>query len=262
MAGWRYNEKSMISFFRKIRFQLAADNQPASPAGRFFKYSRYAIGEIVLVVIGILIALQINNWNEDRKEELEERKILSNLHDEFNENLTNLKFKDSILQTTIVNLEVLFEELRSPETTFNGTSLDSILSRALNSPTWIPSEYVLNGLESSGNLTKLRNEHLKKLLFEWARFYSELDETQQMIETTNSQFIGYIKDNGSLRNVDVQNATFAYEKSLLVDNNEHLLSDPVFENYIDDKLYVLHNAKIQFKKAESIIISILRETQY
>ena len=50
----------MTPFFRKIRWRLAQDNQ-------FFKYSRYAIGEIVLVVVGILIALAINNWNEQRK---------------------------------------------------------------------------------------------------------------------------------------------------------------------------------------------------
>ena len=49
----------MLHLFRKIRYRLAEDNQ-------FLKYSRYAIGEIVLVVIGILIALQINNWNEER----------------------------------------------------------------------------------------------------------------------------------------------------------------------------------------------------
>ena len=49
----------MINFFRKTRKRLADDN-------KFFKYSRYAIGEIVLVVIGILIALSINNWNEER----------------------------------------------------------------------------------------------------------------------------------------------------------------------------------------------------
>ena len=49
----------MINFFRKIRRKLADQNQ-------FVKYSRYAIGEIVLVVIGILIALSINNWNEER----------------------------------------------------------------------------------------------------------------------------------------------------------------------------------------------------
>lgn len=50
----------MINFFRRIRKKLADDNQ-------FLKYSRYAIGETVLVVFGILIALQINSWNEQRK---------------------------------------------------------------------------------------------------------------------------------------------------------------------------------------------------
>ena len=48
----------MIPFFRKIRKKMADDNQA-------LKYIRYAIGEIVLVVIGILIALQINNWNKE-----------------------------------------------------------------------------------------------------------------------------------------------------------------------------------------------------
>ena len=62
----------MIPFFRRIRKQLADDNQ-------FLKYSRYAIGEIVLVVIGILIALQINNWNEENKTNKLETKILKEL---------------------------------------------------------------------------------------------------------------------------------------------------------------------------------------
>ena len=52
----------MIKFFRKIRQQLLVEN-------KFSKYLLYAIGEIILVVIGILIALQINNWNEVRKTE-------------------------------------------------------------------------------------------------------------------------------------------------------------------------------------------------
>lgn len=50
----------MISFFRKIRRKLLAEN-------RVTRYLVYAVGEILLVVIGILIALQVNNWNEERK---------------------------------------------------------------------------------------------------------------------------------------------------------------------------------------------------
>jgi hypothetical protein len=62
----------MLTFFRKIRWRLAQDN-------KFLQYSRYAIGEIVLVVIGILIALQINNWNERRKNNLKESLLVNNI---------------------------------------------------------------------------------------------------------------------------------------------------------------------------------------
>ena len=67
----------MLPFFRKIRWRLAQDN-------RFLKYSRYAVGEIVLVVIGILIALYINNWNEQRKEEAMIQEILEEIVQDLN----------------------------------------------------------------------------------------------------------------------------------------------------------------------------------
>jgi len=67
----------MIKFFRKIRQNLLMENK----TGKYFKY---AVGEIVLVVIGILIALQINNWNEKRKLQNETNTYL-------NQKLENLK---------------------------------------------------------------------------------------------------------------------------------------------------------------------------
>jgi len=70
----------MLPFFRKIRYRLAKDNQ-------FLTYSRYAVGEIVLVVIGILIALQINNWNEERKIRVLEKETLV----EILENITEIE---------------------------------------------------------------------------------------------------------------------------------------------------------------------------
>lgn len=62
----------MIKFFRKIRQNLLRNN-------KFSKYLLYAIGEIVLVVIGILIALQINNWNQQRISTEYEKKLLTEL---------------------------------------------------------------------------------------------------------------------------------------------------------------------------------------
>ncbi len=62
----------MIKFFRHIRKNLLMEKKTS-------KYFKYAIGEIILVVIGILIALQINNWNEERKNRVVETQLLENL---------------------------------------------------------------------------------------------------------------------------------------------------------------------------------------
>lgn len=66
----------MIKFFRNVRHTLINE-------GKTSKYLKYAIGEIILVVIGILIALSINNWNEQRKNNIEEKAILESLDENF-----------------------------------------------------------------------------------------------------------------------------------------------------------------------------------
>lgn len=73
----------MIKFFRKIRHKLVVDN-------KFTKYLLYAIGEIVLVVIGILIALQINTWNDNRNSKTKEIEILRKLNVDLNNNRDEL----------------------------------------------------------------------------------------------------------------------------------------------------------------------------
>ena len=70
----------MIKFFRKIRQKLLTEN-------KFSKYLIYAIGEILLVIIGIFIALQINNWNELRKSEKQIISVLKEVHSEVADNI-------------------------------------------------------------------------------------------------------------------------------------------------------------------------------
>jgi hypothetical protein len=72
----------MAKLFRKIRRKLLLRKE-------FIAYLKYALGEIILLVIGILLALEVNNRNEYRKNRLKEKEILHQLHDEFSENLEN-----------------------------------------------------------------------------------------------------------------------------------------------------------------------------
>ena len=68
----------MIKLFRNIRKSLLLENKTS-------KYLKYAIGEIILVVIGILIALSINNWNQQRILEKQSQQVLLNLREEIKE---------------------------------------------------------------------------------------------------------------------------------------------------------------------------------
>ena len=74
----------MIPFFRRIRQKLANDNQ-------FLKYSRYAIGEILLVAIGILLAFQANQWKEDNEEQELEIKLLTEIQNGLKSDLIDVK---------------------------------------------------------------------------------------------------------------------------------------------------------------------------
>ena len=88
-------------FFRKIRQQLLNEN-------KFSKYFLYAIGEILLVVIGILIALAINNQNAQRKEIEQEQIILKQLKEDYKANLAQLDNKIEMRHEIIAqSLEIL-----------------------------------------------------------------------------------------------------------------------------------------------------------
>lgn len=94
----------MIKFFRKIRYDLLEKNKTG-------KYLKYAIGEILLVVIGILIALSINNWNEWRKDRVKEKEVLVNLVENFQLNMEALESDIESLQQYNVSSRIVLNIL-------------------------------------------------------------------------------------------------------------------------------------------------------
>ena len=87
----------MIKFFRNIRQKLAYENNIS-------KYSRYAIGEIVLITIGIFLAIQLNNWNESRKKEEQFKSSLEQLYNKITDDAWYFNFlireNEAIIKTT------------------------------------------------------------------------------------------------------------------------------------------------------------------
>ena len=146
----------MIKFFRKIRQQLLMENKTS-------KYFKYAVGEIILVVIGILIALQINNWNENRKELLSESKILKTLNDEFSENKITLDSTLVVLNKTAKALSFVLKHIDNTiKLKLSPQQLDSVLYLTISNPYWKRSEFTLRNLENTGKLSSLSNKKLKE----------------------------------------------------------------------------------------------------
>jgi len=164
----------LIRFFRKLRQRLFKGNPPdqAGRAGKFNKYLLYAIGEILLVVIGILIALQVNNWNEYRAERKQERVILHQLKIEFTSNLDQLNGKIIGKEKLIHSVKRLFHYIDHPELA-EKDSVDFHLGWTIPFTTFDPIE---NDLASSGSLRLIRSDSLKLMLSLWTANIKEVQE--------------------------------------------------------------------------------------
>jgi hypothetical protein len=144
----------MINFFRKIRRNLLSERKT-------HKYLKYAIGEIVLVVLGILIALQINNWNENRKLRNLEHKLLIDIRSNLIASDLNLKFNLAYNKNTITNYENILKHIE--EDLPYHFSLDSAFSYISywSDPTFTFTAY--ETLKSKG-LDIIKNDSLKKAI--------------------------------------------------------------------------------------------------
>ena len=114
----------MIHFFRKIRHDLIANNKP-------LKYIRYAIGEIVLVVIGILIALGINNWNQESKDSKLGKEYLTRIHRDLVQDTTNfrdiIKSNENLRNDIKDMLVILYQEVNKKEQVQKMAAIEGVI---------------------------------------------------------------------------------------------------------------------------------------
>jgi hypothetical protein len=160
----------MIKFFRRIRQRLLTENKPASPAGR---YLLYAIGEIVLVVIGILIALQINNNNEARKLRQQELHYLENLKTDLELNIVELNEYTKARNSQIESANIVLEHFEGKPL----TDLNDFAFHTTNIYIWqkfTQQDNTFQELVNSGNLALISNDSIKNGLLNLQALYTKL----------------------------------------------------------------------------------------
>ncbi len=164
----------MLKFFRRIRRKLIDE-------GNLKRYLIYAIGEILLVMIGILLALQVNNWNESKKAGKEESQILQNLHQEFVDSKTQFNRIQEMHQRIFSAMEYLLDVLETERV--NENLMDSIYTKltisSFGTPTSNPSLGIVNSLISSGKQNLIRDDSLKLYLIKWNDLVGDYQEEER-----------------------------------------------------------------------------------
>lgn len=197
----------MIKFFRNIRQNLLNEGLPVRQAGKTTKYFKYAIGEIVLVVIGILIALSINNWNEQQKQKKQETIYLHNLKDDLSDQIraleTYIDFENIIIEDTDIiikhyelnngfnNMDSIFPKLNDLAVRWTFNNLNVTLLEMIN----------------SGQINLISNPKLKKELTEFNQLINRFSINTQ---NNNTNLIDNLIVPNIINNTNYGNAGYSY----------------------------------------------------
>ncbi|WP_296705671.1 DUF6090 family protein [Algoriphagus sp.] len=173
----------MISFFRKIRQSLISHNKVT-------RYLVYAIGEIVLVMIGILLALQVNTWNEKRKLKTEEIKTLQNFRESLKDDSLNFEFSMLSVRKTVKSMELILNWINADKSYQD--SLKYHFGNLNNLTTPIINTSPFESLKSN-NLTLISNKDLRQKIIHFydsnnAGMALQINHYRAIIEDASSHF--------------------------------------------------------------------------
>lgn len=164
----------MIKFFRRIRQQLIVHNN-------FSKYLLYAIGEIVLVVIGILIALQINNWNEELKNQRNEYSFYRDILSDLEKDSIKLNGLNNYYKNRIEHAGWLLKKVRNPDSPFENEEFGKHVEPLYLGPLPVTYNSSYEAAKSSGAFANFKNE---KILKNINQFYADFEELNAIMKAT------------------------------------------------------------------------------
>ncbi|MCA0153127.1 DUF6090 family protein [Winogradskyella vincentii] len=257
----------MIKFFRKIRYDLIEKNKTG-------KYLNYAIGEIILVVIGILIALQINNWNEERKSNEQIHALLDNLKTSIEEDKEYLNTTAVLHEFRSNSLSRLYhyalnkKEPNSPvrpisklenNTIWKGSYPDSvnldfanltIIYSGIHDDVVI-NKNVLDELKNTGLFSELKNDALKESINTYYSFVNSNFLIDDWNKDLSISWRHFLRDKYDVLTMELYNINSPYD---LVRKNEPIQTR--IHEMIGPARFRSSNATKAIKLAEYLLIEI------
>ncbi len=206
--------------------------------------------EVMLIVVGILIALQIDTWNHERSNREEEAVVLKSLLTEMVENQIEL-------QKCVTENDSIYSELAGLLTKFgpnalpDSTILQTELLALMRLPEYKPIMGVYSSLMSSGKLELVQNKQLHDEIASWESRLDESAFTSSLVYDYYVEYIySYLSVNYHMKDLYVQSDWTESPRSKFAATPTELLKDPVFENHV---LMRQLNCRFQLNKQEEIM---------
>ena len=228
----------MIKFFRRIRQKLLDE-------GNLKRYFIYAFGEILLIVIGILVAVQITNWNSESIDNREENRILTSFHDELVSNrsaITNNKLFCEGIKSAIM---VLLNEAASSHKNLDNNSVDTLIGKI----SWFSTASTIemattDAIILGGKLSLISNENLRLGIIEWNRKVAEVQQDErQDYDAFNTYWMPFLQLHGYLPQI-----SNSITEKTGTGENPYLTKIPLGLNSID------HSVLIRNREFQNVLL--------
>ena len=216
------------------------------------KYLLYAIGEILLVVVGILIALGINNWNEDQKDRKEEQKALQLLQIEFTTNLEQLESKIR-LRNHIINQSMQIIGWMDQGAEVQIDTLLQKMSAIMIAPTFDP---VFNTNLHEEKINLIKNDSLRAHLNNWNSQMADFSEREnEWVNLTNSYTIPLLIRLGISRNINLSFYENPENLSYLFENSNRKRINLPKSKYLLTSKDLLNNTELEGVVSNAILMN-------
>jgi uncharacterized membrane-anchored protein YhcB (DUF1043 family) len=248
----------MIKLFRNLRKKLIEQS-------KIRNYVLYAIGEILLVVIGILIALQINNWN-DRRIAKENALVVSKRL------LTETRNNKKELASYILRVEkakkCAFQLLKSFGKDYQKHDeflIDSLLLGTYYVYNFDFNAAVFDRALSSGELSSIENDNIEVIMYQIKTLQKGYESSEKLLtQHLNENVAPFWRDKISMRQIDYR---FSESGKLIGDSqvekidNRAILTNRVFENIIDDTYYILNVLGRRYKELDDKLTLLIKKLE-